>query len=500
MMGSTIKMAKTTTPRHAAGKINIAAIFLVLGIGFCAIFFGLLAATANPILIGLGLGLFGGVFLLTIPKATIWMVLGLGLSTGALFSMLGHGLDKISWAISMMAMLLWLPSLMQLLRRPNIPLFVWLAMICVIQAIVATALQWYSVGEFVAGFKRYYQVYGLLLAFATLAITSQDFQRWLKLLLGIALLQLPFALYERFVLAAQRGSGGEATDVVAGTMGANLVGGSPNAVMALFLLLALAFVLMRWRAGLLATWKLLVLSILLFAPLTLGETKIVVVMIPLMGMVLLRKDFARDPIRYFPALMGLGFLTVVMAYVYVVVVLDSDFYHVIKASLLYNVGREGYGVLYLNRTSVVNFWWSLQGLHDPLGFLIGHGLGSSYGVTSGNSGHIAIHYPRYGIGLTTMSTLLWDVGVIGFALYIAMFVSAWNAANRLWETTTDKLIRADLLAIQAAIAMFLMFIIYSDNQINLITMEIIVVTTLGYLAFLIKQQKSIASTPIATAT
>ncbi|MFM9913832.1 MAG: hypothetical protein ACKVN9_09895 [Methylophilaceae bacterium] len=493
-----MKTAGAMTQRRVAGNINIVGLLLILGVGFCAVFFGMLAATANPILIGLGIGLFAGLFLLAMPKTTIWLVLGLGLSTGALLSMVGHGLDKISWAISMMAMLLWLPSLMQLFRRPNIPMFVWLALICVIQAIVATALQWYSAGEFIAGFKRYFQMYGLLFAFATLAITPLDFQRWLKLLLGIALLQLPFAVYERFVLAAQRGSGGEATDVVAGTMGANLVGGSPNSVMALFLLLAIAFIFMRWRAGLLATWKLIVLGLLLLAPLTLGETKIVVVMIPLMGMVLLRKDFALNPVRYLPVLMGLVFMTVVMAYVYVVVVLDSDFYHVIKESLHYNVGTEGYGVLYLNRTSVVSFWWSLQGLHDPLGFLIGHGLGSSYGVAAGNSGHIAVQYPRYGIGLTTMSTLLWDVGVLGFALYLAMFISAWRAANRLWQDTTDALVRADVLVIQAGLAMFMLFIIYSDNQINLITMEIIVVTTLGYLAFLVQQQKSITLSPLTS--
>jgi hypothetical protein len=465
-------------------------LFLILGLALSAIFFGLLATTASPILIGLSVGLVGGVFLLSMPKTTIWLVVGLGLSTGALLSMAGGGFDKISWAISMMAMLLWLPSLMQLIRRPDIPWFVWLAIIFMGQAVVATFLQWHSAGEFIIGYKRYFQMYGLLVAFAVLAITQLDFQRWLKLLLGIAILQLPFAIYERFVLAPLRGDSGEATDVVAGTMGANLVGGSPNSVMALFLLVAFAFVLMRWRAGLLATWKLVVLGFLLFAPLALGETKIVVVMIPLMGVVLLRKDFAKNPVRYLPALMGLVFMTVVMAYIYVVVVLDSTFARVIHETLRYNVGEGGYGRLYLNRTTVVDFWWSLQGMHDPLGFFMGHGLGSSYGA-EGNAGHVAMNYPRYGIGLTTISALLWDVGVVGFALYLSIFISAWRAASRIWQSTTDALLRADLLVIQAAIAMFLLFIFYSDSQINLINMEIIVATTLGYLAFLVRQQKII---------
>ena len=461
-------------------------------LGFCAIFFGLLATTANPIMIGLGVGLVGGVFLMTQPKLTIWLVLALGLSTGAMLSLAGSGFDKMSWAISMMAMLLLLPSGMQLLRKPDAPLFIWIAIIFVGQAILATVLQWYSADEFIMGFKRYFQMFGLLLTLATIAITRNDFERWLKLLFGIALLQLPFALYELFVLVPMRGGGnaGEATDVVAGTMGANLVGGSPNSVMALFILVAFVFVFARWRAGLLATWKMAIFGMLLLAPLTLGETKIVVFMIPLAGMVLLRKDFIKNHFRYLPLLMGLAFVTVVMVYVYVVVVLNSTFADVIDASLKYNVGSQGYSRLtYLNRTTVVSFWWAQQGLHDPMGFLFGHGLGSSFG-SAGNAGHVAMHYPKAGIGLTTISTLLWDVGVIGFTLYVSLFIAAWRAANRLWHNTLAPVVRADLLAIQSAIALIVLFMPYSDSQVNLMSMEIIVAVVLGYLAYLIRQHKS----------
>lgn len=477
--------------RYSLSNINLANFALVFGAGACAVIFGLLATTANPIMIGLAVGLVGGVFLLTMPKSIIWLVLSLGLSTGALLSLAGPGFDKISWAISMMASLLWLPSLMQLLRRQDIPLFIWLALIFVVLAIFSSVLEWHSVSQFVTGFKRYFQMYGLLLAFATLAITRLDFDRWLKLLLGIALLQLPFAIYERFVLVPMRGgieAGGETTDVVAGTLGANLVGGSPNSVMALFVLVAFAFILMRWRTGLLTTWKMALLGLLLLAPLTLGETKIVVAMIPLVGVVLLRKEFIKNPFRYLPIFIGVVFTTIIMAYFYVVILLDSTFSDAIKEMLNYNVGDEGYGSMYLNRTTVVSFWWSLQGLHDPIGFLFGHGLGSSYGII-GNSGHIAAHYPMYGIGLTTASTLLWDVGVIGFTLYFSMFIVAWREANHLSQHTHDSVIKADLLVIQSTITLLIMFMLYSDSQINLISMEIIMTTVLGYLAVLIRQHK-----------
>lgn len=481
--------------RWGIAHFNFRALAAMLGIGICAVFFGLLATTASPILIGLGIGLVGGVFLLSSPKTTIWLVLGLGLSTGALLSLAGPGFDKISWAIAMMAMLLWLPALMNLMRQGNVPFFIWLALLFMLQAVLSTIF-FGSLGELITGFKRYFQMYGLLLAFATLAITRDDFQRWLKLLLGIALLQLPFAVYERIVLAPQRSGSvisGEATDVVAGTMGANLVGGSPNSVMALFVLVAFVFLIARWRAGVVSTAQMAGLGLLLLAPLTLGETKIVVVLLPLVGIVLLRRDFVMRPLRYLPALAGLATLTVGLAYVYVVLMLNSSFIDVFRETARYNVGNEGYGRLYLNRTTVLGFWWVMQGLHDPLGFLFGHGLGSSYG-SGANAGHIAAHYPRYGIGLSTISSLLWDTGVAGVLLYVSVFVAAWRAANRLWKESHDPVVRADVLALQAAIALIMLFMPYSDSQINLMTMEIIVASVLGYLAFLIRQQKTLPVT------
>lgn len=488
-------------PFRAAAAVGDNAATLLLALLLCgvAVFFGLLATTANPILIGLAVGLFGGIFLLAAPRVTVWLILGLGLGSGALLSLAGGGLDKVSWAISMMAFLLFLPALMRLLRYPQMPAFAWLALLFIMETVFSALLERHSLGEYIIGFKRYFQASGLMLALAVLAFSRKDFDRWLKLLFGIALLQLPFAVYERFVLVPMRGNSPEAMDVVAGTLGASIVGGSPNSVMALFVLVAFAFVFMRWRAGALPGWKCLFAGALLLAPLGLGETKIVVVMIPLIGMVLLRREFIRNPIRYLPLLAAFAMLTFLAAYVYVFWILDSTFYEVVSTSLRYNTGEQGYGNMYLNRTTVVTFWWSLQGLHDPLGFLFGHGLGSSYGFL-GNTGHIAAHYPMHGIGLTTISTLLWDTGAVGFALYVAVFASAWLAANRLLKSSTDPVLRGDVLAIQSAIAQFALFMLYSDSQVNLISMELIVASVLGYLAFLLRENAAALRTGSPPAT
>ena len=474
--------------------------FILLA-SFLALLFGLISVTANPIFIGLAAGLVAGIFLLAIPKKTIWLVIVFGLATPALLDIAGHGLSRMLWAISMLGLLLWIPSLFNLLefnrapnqnKEKNIPLFVWVALLFAIFSVGNTILQLHSIGQFFGGFKRYFQAFGLMLALATLVITRKEFDTWLKLLLGIAILQLPFALFERFVLVPLRGGvdlgGGQATDIVAGTMGANLDGGSPNSVMVTFILIAFAFVFSRWKVGLLEKSQMMLFSFLLLLPLVLGETKIVIVMLPLLAVVLLRKDVRAQPSKYLPILAAMFLLTLFFTYVYVRLMLNSTFSDMVTGVISYNIQDVGYGSLLLNRTTVMSFWWELHGWFDPIPFLFGHGLGSSYG-SGFEAGHVAQLYPNYGINITALSSILWDLGLIGFLLYVSIFIIAWFQIGKVWHATTSVKIKADCVSLQVGIALTMMFLVYSDSQVNLLVHEIIIAVMLGYAAYLHKEQK-----------
>lgn len=478
-----------------ANSIWVKLAFFILASGL-AFLFGLISVTANPILIGLAVGLVGGTFLLAIPKKTILLVIALGLATPALLDMVGHGFHRVLWAVSMMALLLFVPGLLNLFsfnpeHKKTIPLFIWLALIFMLYALIVSVSQLHGLGELFTGFKRYFQAFGLLLALATLANTKQDFDLWLKLLLIIALLQLPFAFFERFALVPLRGglaAGGEATDVVAGTMGANIEGGSPNAIMVTFVLIAAAFVFSRWKAGLIEKSRAALLAGILLLPLVLGETKVVVVILPLLAFVLLRKDIMREPAKYIPVFGLMLILTAILAYFYVYILLDSSFDEAITGILRYNVQEVGYGTLLLNRTTVMTFWAKFHSWQDPITFLFGHGLGSSYG-NGFDAGYIARLYPNYGINLTTISTLLWDLGVVGLAMYVSIFLAAWVQIGKLWRNSTSPQVKADCMALQAGIALTLFFLIYSDSQVNLLVHELIISLMLGYAAFLHQQQQ-----------
>ncbi len=471
-------------------------LFVFLAASFLAFVFGLIAVTNNLILIGLAIGLVLGLFLLSAPKKAIWLVISLGLVTPALLDMAGPGYSKILWAISMMALLLWIPSMLNLFSinaryKKNIPHFVWIAILFACFALITTVFKLHTFGEMLGGFKRYFQAFGLMLALPTLALTRKDINQWLKLLLAIALIQLPFALFERLVLVKERGGFGEwgasATDVVAGTFGANLLTGSPNSIMVIYILTACAFVVSRWKVGAIQTSRMLLLVSIILLPIFLGETKIVIIMFPIMAIGLLRKDIWLNPTKYLPIILGIFIFTLLLAVFYVYVLLASNFSEAYTGSMSYNIGNVGYGEYLLNRTTVMTFWWNLHGGHDPLTFLFGHGLGSSY-ESSVNAGHMAQLYVKYGINLTTVSTILWDLGMVGLFLYISIFIVMWFQVGKVWQRTSNVIIKADCLAIQVGIAFTMLFIFYSDSQVNLMAHEIIVALLIGYAAFLYQEQ------------
>ncbi len=481
---------------HEASKLPtwgaIGALLLI-----SALFLGVLATTDDIVLLGTGLGLLAGGFLVAAPRLVIWLMIGLSLTTGVLVSLAGPAYVRLPWALSLLSFLLWPLALFHLLHQKRVPMFVWLALAFVVLCVAGSAFDWHSLDEFVAGFKRYFQAYGLLFALAALPFTTGDMRRWKKLLLAIALLQLPLALYEFIVLVPLRGgleSGSAVLDVVAGTFGANLRGGSPNAEMAAFLLMTVAFLSMRWRAGVLGTGSYLFCTLICLIPLGLGETKIVVLLIPLVAFVLLRRDFFRAPARYLPIVLAFCAITALLGYIYVTVMMRSSLGAVLENTIHYNFEHAGYGQAYLNRSTVLGFWWERHGWYDPLSLLFGHGIGSSYwSPTNPIAGHIGMQFARYSIDLTAVAGLLWDVGLVGCLLYLLVILSAWRAANRLWRWTPDLVVRADALAIQAALAIVLVFLFYNSSAINLLPFQVLIATVLGYLAFLYRTDAGVAA-------
>jgi hypothetical protein len=95
-----------------------------------------------------------------------------------------------------------------------------------------------------------------------------------------------------------------------------------------------------------------------------------------------------------------------------------------------------------------------------------------------------MRYPRHGIGLTAASTLLWDLGVLGVGLFLAVLALAWRTAARLQRQSAEPWVRADTAAIQATVPLFAFYLFYRLALLETLSFQIVFAALLGYLAWL----------------
>jgi hypothetical protein len=479
---------------------------LRIAIGGAAIITGLLASTGEVLALAPVAGGLLSLFLLTRFDLAIWLLLVGALWLNGWVTLLLPGMNKVSWALSMLGFFLLLGSAIVFFSERDrqslrLPAFVPLLLILVgVSCSLAFVLGRGSAMEILAGIKRAYQLVGLTVALALLPVngyTQRCFDAWLTFFSVLALLQFPMALFQRIVLVPMRvgmGGGVVPLDIVSGTFESYLRGGGSSSVMAMFLTICIAYGFAAWREGLWSTAKLVRVVVWLAAPLSLGETKIVLVLLPMMFLLVFARQARMRPFLTFFILFLGGVLVMVLGWLYFASMAKQgrSVEEEIQRTIEYNFGSAGYyeGRASLNRTTVLTFWGREHGLHNPLETVFGHGLGSSYssrapeGTGALVAGHLSRRYRAMAINLTAASTLLWETGILGIGLLSAVFVSAWWTSGRLLDGSKDPMLRARLTALRVSLAVHAVAVLYSNAIVNSLSQETLFAFSLGYLAWL----------------
>lgn len=458
---------------------------------------GVVVATGNLVLVGLAIGAILGVLLLNAVSVAVSIVLvGTLLITGPLVMHVPQ-LGRIVWLFSILGFFLLGASVLyegtnRDPNRPGMPAFVVFGLLFMVYAIGMLFMVESDLDENFSSIKRYFQYWGVMLILATVAFTPRTVRRWLLLMLVLAMLQLPLAVYQRIVLMPKRLNMPNSVvpvDIVTGTFEGSITGGASSNVMAFLLVAVLAGLLCAYRESMLRRSTLWALFALVSMPLALGETKLVLLLLPAALLVvyadLIKKRpfaFAAGAIATAVALGGLG---------YSYIVLHSNdgreltFEQRMDENLAYNVGSRGYyGGASLNRSNVVQFWWHEHGGNDPAATMFGHGLGSSFGpMGSEQRGAMDRKYPGYAIGLTAISALLWDVGLFGTGLYLMMFLAAFMTAGRLTARASPGLDRALSRTLQAVLMMIPVMLLSLDLHLMTPSLQVLTAFTLGLIAW-----------------
>jgi hypothetical protein len=476
----------------ALGPVLVGGLFM-MAIGVACVAAAFAAVTNSPVVIGLFAGLVLGGFLLMVPRLALWLCVVGALLVSGIVSLFLPSLSKITWLFSMLGFFLTLAAAFSLLAHPDLrrstPGYVWMGLGLMMLAIGLAPVAGSSLPELAAGTKRCFQLWGVMFACAGLMRDTDDLARIVRLLLVLAALQLPFALYQRIVLVPQRegmGNGVVPIDVVSGTFEASFLGGGNSSGMVLFLTMALTLVIAAWREGVLKGSWCVLLALLFALPMGIGETKVVVLFLPLMLLVLFGRYFRRAPVAsLLMLLVGVG-CTALLFYIYAthfgrsgLSVADR-----LRETIAYNFGSVGYLSSYsLNRSTVLTHWWAHHGLANPHELLFGHGLGSSYfAPASFVHGHVARAHGYIGIGLTAASSILWDLGLVGLLVVLAIMAMAWRRAGRALQRAPDGWSRAAMVAARVGLVLFSLLLFYSDSLLNALSVQCLWMLTLGGIA------------------
>ncbi|MDO4231768.1 MAG: hypothetical protein Q4D19_06525 [Lautropia sp.] len=460
---------------------------------------GLVVATGNLILIALVLGGIGGLLLLNALPAAVWLLLiGVFLINGPI-GYFWPSLAKVSWLFSLLgifmsgAALLYAVAGTKRFERP-MPAFIYFSLVFIFLALVSAVISDGGLNEVASGAKRYFHFWGVMFLLAVIPFSEKQVRNWLLFLLGAGLVQLPMTLYQYVVLMpgvmGYDKPGFVPFDIIVGSFEGSITGGGASSILAMFLVLMALAVFISWREKVLNGLVALVLIALLLTPLGLGETKIVIIIMPVVLFAAYFDLVGKRPLAF----LGIVIITLiagaVLGYLYFTVQVAGDMANmapdeIIRDTFEYNFGSRGYYATGVNRLTAVPYWFESQSWNNPLKTLFGTGLGSSYGVDGlvPEPGHMFSLHRGMHIDLLTTSTVLWDVGIVGAIVYFAIFFGAMvNVAKCLREATTgfDRMLCRVLMA---GLAVTLVMSMYTNSAVLLVSHGFIVSFILGMIAW-----------------
>ncbi len=457
---------------------------------------GLVVASGKLVPIALVVGGVAGLALLNaLPLAVSLLIVGVLLVTGPV-GYFFPGLSKLSWLFSLLGVFMSGAALLYAAvgrvrpARP-IPWFVFTALLLALLALLSTAFSNGSMNEISAGLKRQFQFWGVIFLFAVYPFSSVTVRRWLIFLVGVAVAQLPFSAYQRLVLVPQvmgyEAPGFVPFDIIVGSFEGSMFGGGSSAIMAMFQVTAAIGLYAAFREKLIGGIRFMLLLLLVATPLALGETKVVMLLIPVALLAAFCDTIARRPLAFLGGALATVAIALALGYVYFLVQVSGDvtLEENLADTLAYNLGERGYYGTGVNRLTAVPYWFESQSWAEPLRTLFGWGIGSAYGVDGRVPlpGHIFVAHPGMHIDLVSASQILWELGAVGALLFYATIVGGLvvgkrnlDQAKSAWDATFCRAMLASLGA------SFLMSF-YSASSLVLVSHSFIFALTLGLIAW-----------------
>ncbi len=293
------------------------------------------------------------------------------------------------------------------------------------------AVQDVPTGAMLAGVRSYLKFLPFFLLPAVHRFTPRQLQTQLTLLLVIAVgIETPLALYQRFIEFADSMNTG---DPVRGTL-------KTSGGFSLFMVAAIAGVIILHLRGRLRLRAMVLLAAWLFLPTMINETRATMVLLPVALLVpVLIMPSKRHLMRKLVPLVAIGsvaFVGFVATYNYFIQFREyhasfEESWSLDRLRYYFYTGAANADAEYVGRFDSIEF--ALENTtQDPLTFAFGYGAGNvSESFMPQFAGKYANYYLRLGVGQTQVTQFLWEIGVVGLLAHLFLFWVAWRDSFRL---------------------------------------------------------------------
>lgn len=464
-------LARLDTTRTDARWLIVAASLAVTA--------GLAAASGNPVAPVAVLGIIGGAMLLSRPAPLLFLTVVYSLLiSGVLWYF--AGLDKTDYLIFVLCSAFWPATLICALGsrensppNPGMPAYFWLLAGYAAITLGSSLIQFESSIQLLIGLKSYFVCAGLMVALMLIPWPRNVIKKVALAVFVIGLIQLPFALFQFLVVRRLRiahgGFGGgdneiEASDSVVGTMGGFMMTFGLDSLLAVLQVALLAGLLVSYLNRSVSVRAAVPAAIVLATPLVLTENKLIFLAIPLAFFVVAGSRIRQNPSTFLAGAIAVAISIAVGIWGYYQVHWSNqypDFGTALEKSAEYSfkpsTGRDRRQEGKMSRVEALQYWWDSQSREQVETTLFGHGLSASKRDSGFFRSQLVARHGDLGLDKSLLTALLWDTGVVGTALFIAVLASAFRVAGRTAKSAAlDPAEQAIVKALQVATVMFVL--------------------------------------------
>lgn len=347
------------------------------------------------------------------------------------------GITQIQWAFFIAALLLFIRAFSQrnflrlfLDTDYHLPIFFWLYILFFLSAAIGTFIDSPNVGEIIMSSRWYFFTFLMMVLIVFYSIEPHLIDQLWRLLLFLALLQLPvtFLQYLFFALPSERPN---PWDAVVGTFPGRLDGGGQSAAMGMFVAFMMLMAYALWRKGALSTSRFLIQVLCGVATLALAEVKAVVLLLPLLLLAFFGRGVFIRPKETLAWTLGAVCVSAILLSCYSFIHYghtdkafisskQTVYERILQAADPENESRVSVN---MGRVRHLVFWIEENLASGDFQYaLLGYGVGATQ-VSGLGRGEIASSYP-YSMDKSTSMILLWETGLLGHLLFVLVLLAA----------------------------------------------------------------------------